>query len=218
MGNSIIAVKHRLIYKQITGQNDDNDKKVSIERLYGLTRIDTSKAIAEKFNSTKLDNVIVATGLNFPDALAGSILAKKLNAPVLLTGLTPIESYPVIDYISKHLDEDGTVYILGGQGAVNETIVAAIRLTGHNNIVRLEGLSRYQTNKAINDKLNAAKGTPIVLATGKNFPDALSISSIAAIKGYPIVLTEKDSLPSESETTIKNIQPSKIYVIGVVQG
>src|SRR5690242_3960232 len=57
----------------------------SSERIAGATRYGTAAAVATKAYPTTNDRVIIASGENFPDALAASGLAGKLNAPVLLT-------------------------------------------------------------------------------------------------------------------------------------
>lgn len=200
----------------LSGSDNDisNTKKYTKKRIFGLTRIDTSKAIAEEFQTEKVDNVIITSGLNFPDALSGSVLAKKLNAPILLVGTTPVESTATINYVKEHLSKDGTVYILGGQGAVNESFIASFKTLGFNNIKRLWGNGRYDTNKAINNEINVEEGTSVVLASGEGFADALSISSIASIKGYPIVLTSKDKLTNQAKETLEKINPGKVYVVG----
>lgn len=197
-----------------TNNNNNANKNYTKKRIYGLTRIDTAKAVAEEFNDGMVQNIIITSGLNYPDALSGSVLAKKLNAPILLVGLTPIESASAINYIKEHLSKDGTIYILGGQGAVNESFVATFKALGFNNIERLWGIGRYDTNKAINETINVEKGVPVVIASGEGFADALSISSIASAKGYPIVLTPKNNLTEQGKETLKNINPSKVYIIG----
>ena len=62
--------------------------------------------------------------------------------------------------------------------------------------------------------MNLQKGTPVVIANGYGFADALSISSVAAIKGYPILMTGTSNLPDETKTMLSNIQPSQVYIIG----
>lgn len=197
-----------------SGSDNHAIKKYTKKRIFGLTRIDTSKAIAEEFQSEKIDNVIITSGLNFPDALSGSVLAKKLDAPILLVGTTPIESANAINYVKDHLTKDGTIYILGGQGAVNERFIASFKSLGFNNIQRLWGTGRYDTNKAINNKIDAEEGTPVIIASGEGFADALSISSIASVKGYPIVLTSKNNLAQQAKDTLKEINPKQVYIIG----
>ena len=61
----------------------DNAKKdVNIERIAGMNRYDTSATIATKF-AKNAEKLILASGENFADALAGSPLSGDLNAPIL---------------------------------------------------------------------------------------------------------------------------------------
>lgn len=58
--------------------------KEDIERVEGKNRYETSLNVCSKFNLLS-DNAIVASGENFPDALSGSALASKMDAPIILT-------------------------------------------------------------------------------------------------------------------------------------
>ncbi|MDP4177097.1 MAG: SpoIID/LytB domain-containing protein [Bacillota bacterium] len=184
-------------------------------RIGGKDRFSTSRLIAESLNNDYINNVVVATGFDYPDALAGSVLAKKLNAPILLTAGSPEESNDAITYIKNHLNKDGTIYILGGQGVVSESFQTKFKELGFNNITRLGGTNRQDTAVKIADKINSDASTlPVVIATQNNFPDALSISPVAALKGYPLLLSGKDSLGDEVKKYLIANKPSKVYIAG----
>lgn len=191
-------------------------KDYTSKRLSGLSRYSTATSIAQDFNSGTVDHVIIASGLNFPDALSGSVLALQKNAPILLAGSTPTESPDALNYVKNHLSQNGTIYLLGGTGAVSDSFKDALMEMGYseNQIKRLSGDTRYSTNQAINKEISTAIGTPVIVASGEGFADALSISSIAAAKGYPILLTMSNQLPEETVATLKEIRPSKVLVIG----
>lgn len=55
----------------------------------------------------------------------------------------------------------------------------------------------------------------MVLVSGENYPDALSVSSIAAQKGYPILLLQKNGIPAVVKQKIAAIKPAKVYIIGL---
>lgn len=187
----------------------------TVNRLYGVDRYKTSVSISDSFNNEKVENVIVASGKDFPDALTGSILSKKYSAPILLLNDTIGGSSDSIDYITNHLNKTGTIYVLGGNGSISEDFVNHMKNLGYNNVIRLGGINRADTNKAIVNSLNIEKGTPLIITNGYDgFADALSISSIAAIKDYPIFITNKTSLPVETKNIISNISPSEVYIIG----
>ncbi|WML35790.1 cell wall-binding repeat-containing protein [Clostridium sp. OS1-26] len=183
-------------------------------RLSGADRFETAKRIAEEFNSSMVDNIIITSGYNFTNALSGSVLAKKINAPILLSGISDSENSSTLQYVQNHLNKSGKIYILGNEGNINESIIISLKSLGYSNIKILQDGEKYGSIKAINDEINANSGTPVVIASGNFFADGLSISAVAAAKGYPIVLSDTDALPAESEETIKKIRPSKIYIIG----
>ena len=83
-----------------------------------------------------------------------------------------------------------------------------------NNIVRLGGLTRLQTSMKIAQQVNAAISTTIVISSQDAFPDALSISPIAARNGWPILLSAKNSLTADLQDYILKVKPDKIYITG----
>ncbi|MCT7443489.1 cell wall-binding repeat-containing protein, partial [Escherichia coli] len=101
------------------------------------------------YNSEKFENVIIANGNNFPDALAGSALSKKLNAPILLIDENINSSRETINLIKSKLVKNGSIYILGGEGAVDRVYEDWLKDLGYKNIKRLGGINRFATNKSI---------------------------------------------------------------------
>ena len=185
----------------------------NIKRITGENRYETSANISSEFNNSKVKNIIIASGNNFPDALTGSVLSKNLNAPILLVDKTIETSSNSINYIKSHLTKSGTIYILGGNESVNEDFLDYFKSLDYN-VKRLGGSNRFDTNKTIVSFMNVEKGTPVIVVNGYGFADALGISSIAALKGYPILMINETNLPSESKDMLKEIQPSKVFVIG----
>lgn len=98
----------------------------NVSRAAGKDRFLTSVEIAKKYFA-KTDTVVIATGMNYADALAGGPLAAELNAPMLLvygTGTTiPSE---MIDYIRTSGAKN--VVVLGGTGAVSDAIMGQIAI------------------------------------------------------------------------------------------
>ena len=168
----------------------------SIERISGLNRYETSLQVALKSSPATIQNVVLASGNNFPDALAGVPLAFQKNAPLLLVDAIPESSKDTLDYIKTHLEKEGTIYILGGTAVIPDTFIKALTGMGYKyeKILRLGGIDRYETSLAIARELQH-DGTQFFIATGDNYPDALSASVMAAImkstdttKGVPMLL------------------------------
>ncbi|WP_006718073.1 cell wall-binding repeat-containing protein [Desulfitobacterium metallireducens] len=182
-------------------------------RLAGLDRYQTARAISEDFNKGKCDNIILASGTNFPDALSASILSKKYNAPILLVGSTVGESSEAFDYIALHSTPATKVYIIGGTGVINDSFETEILKKG-NTIERLSGLDLYETNMAVVNNANVKSGTPVIVASGEGFPDALSVSSFAGSNQYPTLLVGKDFLAEKTKDYILTQKPSTVYIAG----
>ncbi|MGH4120699.1 SpoIID/LytB domain-containing protein [Clostridium sp.] len=189
---------------------------LNINRLAGINRIETSINIAkEQYTNTLPDAVVLTTANDFADALAGSGLAYKYNAPLLLVNKTVSENKNVLNYIVANLSKNKKIYILGGTGAVSAEISDYLTTQGYE-IIRLGGNNRYETNQKIVDNLNMPKNSSIVITTGSGFADALSISSVADILGYPVLLNNKNSLLASVSDYITNMQPTTVYIIGEI--
>ena len=188
--------------------------KYNFQKIKGQNRYETSFGIANEFQKGKVDNVILSSGKDFPDALSGSVLSKKLNAPILLVENNLSKDSSAIKYIKNHLDKSGKIYILGGNASVSYSYESYFKKLGYNNVERLWGKDRYETNKNVVRKLNVPKGTPVVIVNGQAFPDALSVSSAASINGYPILLNSKGDLSNQCKEILKSVNPDRVYLIG----
>ena len=200
---------HNVVPPVIIGDNDD----LRIERIAGKTRYNTAFMAADKLKKElkvdKFDNIVIASGTNFPDALAGAYLAKVKNAPVLLARRQ--EAAAVADYVRNNMKEGGTVYILGGTGAVPSDMEEALKAQGITKAKRLKGKNRYQTNIAILEEAGV-KGEDILVCAGEGYADSLSASAT----GRPVLLVGGKLLP-EQEDYLKSIKTKisgNVYAIG----
>ncbi|MFD0633326.1 cell wall-binding repeat-containing protein [Catenulispora yoronensis] len=83
--------------------------------------------------------------------------------------------------IKRVLAPGGIVYVLGGVNAVTPKAVAALGLPGLQ-VRRVSGSDRFETSLAIADEIGNPTGN-VVLATGNDFPDALSAGPLASVFG-----------------------------------
>ncbi|HEY8910037.1 MAG TPA: cell wall-binding repeat-containing protein [Desulfosporosinus sp.] len=183
-------------------------------RFAGENRFQTARVIAEQLNEGMVQDVILATGNNFPDALSVSVLAAKLSAPILLVNNKAENSSDSFNYITQNLSKSGTVHIIGGTGIIDKGFETKLNQLGFSNIDRIGGHDRYDTDNLIAQKLAVEKATPVVIASAESFPDALSISSVASNKGWPILLVGKDYLAQGIRDYISAQQPSQVYIVG----
>ncbi|MGM0843730.1 MAG: Ig-like domain-containing protein [Bacillota bacterium] len=183
------------------------DEPLYVERIAGANRMETAVEIAKR-GWQSADTVVIATGDDFPDALAGSPLAYKLDAPILLTnrkGLSDSTKQEITNLGAKR------AIILGGTSAVPYLVEEQLKSIGMTKIERLAGFNRFETAGMIADKLGGYPSTAI-LADGYNYPDALSVASYAAQNGFPILLTKTSVLPSETKSQLAG--KTKTIVVG----
>lgn len=176
-------------------------------RLSGNDRYETCVKISQAGWKTA-ENAVLATGEDFPDALCAAPLAKKYNAPILITNHNTLNAY-----VEKEIERLGVknIFIIGGTGAVSQEIEDKLTAKGIK-CIRIKGNDRYETSAAIANYMGISK--EVVVATGENFPDALSIASYAALKGMPILLTKSNKLPDSISKYIAKSGVTKSYVIG----
>jgi len=183
----------------------------TVTRLAGSSRYETSFVIANTMKEvqgiSKFDAVILANSDSFADALAGSYLAAKKNAPILLAK----EKYSgiVCDYLNKNLKDGGKIYILGGAEVMPLSILNDLDITY--TFKRLSGEDRYETNLEILKYISVGS-SDLLVATGRDFADSLSASAT----GLPILLVNSKAgrkLSAEQKSYLKTIT-GDIYIIG----
>lgn len=154
--------------------------------------------------------VYVVTGQRFQDALAIAAPAARDNSPVLLVQQNSIPA-AVLAEIQRLAP--ARVVILGGPLAVSAAVQATLNVNWPT--VRIGGANSVETAAMI----SAASYTPpvdtVYLSTSANFPDALSIASVAGAKGGPVLLVPRDgSLPAVVQTELRRLQPANIIILG----
>lgn len=178
---------------------------VTYQRLGGADRFETSAKIAYEVARLRgsTGTAVVATGLQFADALAVSPYAARKGYPILL--VRPETMPSVIATTLMDLETSATVIVGGGPAVSAEVATKLMALTG-SVPVRLEGSDRYATARSIAEYA-IADGTldmeRFVLCSGENFPDAIVGGPLAARIDGALVLTRKGSLPESSITLLQ---------------
>ena len=190
---------------------------IIVTRLSGSTRFETAVEISKAGFPSGSKTVVLAYGLNYADALAGVSLAKAKNAPILLTAQSYLPSETLAEI--KRLKATDVI-ILGGTGAVGTEVEKA--LTDNKlNIERIAGKSRFETATKIAQKMQTLGGNKapedVFFVYYNDFADALSVSTVAAIKDAPVIYLmtdgELDSATSAYLASVKG-KVKNAYVIG----
>ena len=179
-------------------------------RISGTDRYETAYKVADAYKTElgieKFDAVIIATGLDYADALSGSYLAAVKHAPILLTNGEKTNVETLHNYIEENLNKGSTIYILGGVGAVPAN---AASIEGYI-VKRLGGADRYETNLAILEAAGITE-TELIVAAGADFADSLSVSAAKR----PILLVKPDSELNDAQKAVAGkVKGGKIYVAG----
>ncbi|AKA67788.1 cell wall-binding repeat-containing protein [Clostridium scatologenes] len=187
---------------------DKPNTKSVLNRLSGNDRYSTAAEVSKYGWSDQAKYAILASGNSFPDALSAAPLAKKYDAPILLTDKDKMPEATISEL--KRLQVK-SVYIVGGTGVISSNIDNELSKIGIS-CIRLQGKDRYETSVKIAEQL----GTPteLAVATGDDYSDALSIAPFAANKGMPILLVPKDNIPDSIKAYLANKNIKKTYIVG----
>lgn len=179
--------------------------------LEGTTRYETAVEVALSA-FTSADTAIIASGENFPDALAAAGLAGSYSAPLLLVQPTAV---PAV--VGGALTTLGVsdVIIIGGEGAVSTGVESTLGATY--NVDRIQGADRYETAARVARRIAEREGLfwpTVFIARGDEFPDALAASPLAYSMGRPILLVRPDALPGSTAAVIDDLDIRWAYVVG----
>ncbi|WLR41604.1 cell wall-binding repeat-containing protein [Bacillus carboniphilus] len=180
-------------------------------RSYGDDRYKTAVDIAQR-GWDQANTVILATGQNFPDALAATPLAYQEDAPILLTETTKTTLNKDTENEIKRLGAKNII-IVGGPSAVPSEVETYIKEKLKIAVDRVSGKDRYFTSLEIAEELDS-DSKKAVIAYAWNFPDALSIAPYAAKHGMPILLTDKDTLHEDIDNHIKKEAINDFIIVG----
>ncbi|MFD0638875.1 cell wall-binding repeat-containing protein [Catenulispora yoronensis] len=158
----------------------------TVKRLFGSARYSTALAVAGEFPAGK--EAVVATGLDFPDALAAGPLAAQRSAPIVLS-----EGNVVSGATAAFLRGKGTVDAVGG--AAVKAVKGLVGSGGSGPVVNTyAGADRFATALDVAGALAKGLGRPVTgvgVAYAFNFPDALTGGAFAATAGQPLLLTDR---------------------------
>ena len=143
-------------------------------------------------------SVALASGENWPDALAGA----ALDRPLLLTkqAFLPAATRDYLGPCASH--PKAKVIILGGPAAVSEGVAETLRGMGYR-VDRFAGDDRYATARRVARTFAPDKIETVYLASGVNFADAAAAAP-SVTSDNPLILTTPDELHDEARRFLTN--------------
>lgn len=170
---------------------------IQVERIAGTDRYDTAFRVFDYMKANgklKLNargepyGVFVATGKDFPDALAASAVAAKIGTAVILAD-TPEQVNRVAG---------AQPYAVGAQ--TTALMSKTVSMSGW-----FDGKDRYDTANKLVNWSEWRGGDTVMVATGRDFPDALAAGALAASTGQLLVLANPNANTLKVPAGTKNL-------------
>lgn len=208
---SVIAAGGEVVVHEATLAAIGSVADRSTARAGGADRYETAIALSAGQYPSGAADVWLATGQNFPDGLTASSIAGARGGPVLLTSRDEVPA-SVLAELARLAPRN--VWVVGGPSAISEDVVQSVAnaLPG-TSIARRDGADRYETAAFLAEGFFDS-ATAVFVATGQNFPDALSAGPAAAGQQAPTLLVTSASIPPATEAQLRRLRPSVVYVVG----
>lgn len=199
----------------IDGAGHETHKMVNIpynmaERVSGSNRYNTANEVSQKQFVSATD-VVLASGENYPDALAGAVLAKKINGPMLLAAKDRIS-----DNTLAELERLGAenIHILGGDAAISLEVEEQLESLGYT-VKRYSGANRFATAVEIGKAIAGEETVDtVVLTNSDHFADLLAANSYVAKNQIPALLTRASALSAATKQAIMDWNVKNVVIVG----
>lgn len=203
----------------VTTSNGSDDRVIrirpaatSVTRVSGANRFATAAAVSRSAYPSGATDVVIATGADFPDALAGSAVAGMRGMPILLAQANslPSETRAELDRLNPQ-----RIWVLGGTGVIGEAVrKAASAYASSGQATRVSGSDRFATAAAISKRWYAPGAQAAFVAVGTDFADALAGAPAAAFRDSPLLLVAGGKIPASTAAELRRLRPQRIYVLG----
>ena len=185
---------------------------VSVQRVSGASVYELAANVAGGSCDSDIGShsVALASGENWPDALAGA----ALDRPLLLTkqAFLPVVTRAYLAPCASHAS--AKVIILGGPAAVSESVAETLRGMGFR-VDRFAGADRYATARRVARTFAPDEIDTVYLASGVNFADAVAAAP-SVTRDSPLILTTPDELGAQARRflTDEDREVSSVTILG----
>lgn len=195
----------------VLGASPSSAAPSTVERIDGGDRYETAAAISMATFEPGVPVVVIATGANFPDALAGGPAAGVRGGPILL-----VEEDEIPPSTAAELDrlDPAEIVVLGGEEIVSAAVFEELDLLAPGATSRLARDDRYATAAAISEATFEPGVAMVYIATGLDFPDALPGGAAGANLGGPVLLVDGDIVSDALFDELVRLEPAAVTVLG----
>jgi putative cell wall-binding protein len=188
---------------------DPTAPDIVVERAAGRDRYATAADISSTM-FPNADTVYIATGENYPDALAAGPAAGHANAPVLYVKKNSIPRATINEL--NRLDPE-TIIVTGGTAVISDSVYNQLA-SYTESIARHSGSNRYATAAVISRNAFSTGTKTVYIATGETYPDALVAGPAAITDRAPLLLVKRNSLPLHTRNELNRLNPEAIIIVG----
>lgn len=184
----------------------------STSRVDGKDRFAVAVKVATKAFPDGADTVYIVTGDSYPDALSAGPAAIAEDAPLLLT---PGRQLPNSVTAEIRRLKPSKIVVVGGPNSVSPGVFAALKAIVPNT-VRVGGTDRYDASRNVAEYAFSNGSAGVYIATGTNFPDALSAGAAAGSKSAPVILVDGSAaaISPETRVTLEELGAQNITIAG----
>lgn len=185
----------------------------STTRVVGADRYATAAALFDLPELLRTD-VVLTSGVNFPDALSAAYLARQLPTGILTTDPDSL-SAATRELIVR--ESVRNVYVIGGPASVSDAVIAQLQQINVYgapvHVVRVSGADRYATNGAV-DRYPGKTAPTVLIASGAGYADALAAGPISYRENYPLVLVPPSGLGDTQKATLTALGATSAIIVG----
>ncbi|PRY17915.1 cell wall-binding repeat-containing protein [Kineococcus rhizosphaerae] len=195
--------------------------RAQLSRVAGDDRYATAAALsASRFTTPGVANVLVATGENYPDALAASASAAKLGVPLLLVTRSGI---PAATRAELQRLAPGKITVVGGEASVSAAAAAELAGLTTGPVDRIAGADRYETSAKLSKAFFPNRTPGAYVVAGDDWPDAITAGAAAGREGHgstvlpphgPLLITPSTCVPQSVNLAIEAADPVVLTAVG----
>ncbi|MDU1832122.1 MAG: cell wall-binding repeat-containing protein [Finegoldia sp.] len=187
--NKVISNKNQNNKEEKKEAEVKSEKSAKTERIDAKNRFETAKKIKEK-EFKNADTAVIVNSNEFSDSISATNISNG-KSPILYT-----DSNKLDNLTKEALNGVKKVYITGGEKTISSKVVKELNGLGIE-VIRVKGKDRYDVNakSATISHPVSNKKQNVVIASGENFADSISSTSLAKKKNAPVLLVKKNEVP-----------------------
>ncbi|MCK8733604.1 cell wall-binding protein Cwp10, partial [Clostridioides difficile] len=179
------------------------NSKISVQRIGGDTRYQTSINIAKEIDKTNnVSKLYIGAGNGEADSLSIASLAGKEKTPIVLTQKDGVDN-EAEQFIKSN--KVSNIYFIGGIEKISNKAIEQVGKIANKDISknRVAGQTRQETNAKVIDKFySQSKLDGVVVANQDKLIDALAVGPLAAKNNSPVILAT-NTLDKSQESSLK---------------